>query len=131
MKFFFILFMLFSLKSFSQIDTTNLFNNDSIKYTIVKVSEKGNSSLVKVSFHYIKIDISKELKKYLFKLDDGFWLKHLSNETSDWATNLLLYYLYRRDAIVFLRIYTDREKWLRRKNEDIAYWEGFFNGRHK
>ena len=46
----------------------------------------------------------------------------LNNETTDYAANILLYYIYKRDAIVLL-YNRDIRKWRDgMKSDDILYW---------
>lgn len=121
------------LKSFSQTDSliSTLLNNDSIRYEVIRKAEQINpSSIGKVSISYIKIELSKDFKKYLLKQKTDFWLWYLSNEKSDWAANLVLYSLYKRDAALLAYVYTDRNKWLKIKDKDIGYWKDFLNWRN-
>ncbi len=133
MKAFLIVLLFNHLQSFSQVDSLDrtLFNNDSIRYMVVRVAEKINSSSpAKITMRYIDIEIPRHLRKYLLTLKMDFWLQRLSNENSDWATNLVLYNLYKRDAILLAVVYTNRNKWLKGKNEDVEYWKGFLSRRH-
>ena len=51
------------------------------------------------------------------------WLSLLNDETTDYAANILLYYIYNRDAIVLLYNRSIREWRAAMKEDDILYWE--------
>jgi hypothetical protein len=70
--------------------------------------------------------MSKAYRNYLLERDTIFWLERLRNENSDWATNLILYYLYDKDASQLI-IFNVRKKWLRIKEDDIKYWKKFLS----
>lgn len=48
----------------------------------------------------------------------------LKDDKTDWAINLILYYIYDQSAALFYPDYDDtREKWLRfSKDNDIKFW---------
>jgi len=74
--------------------------------------------------------MSKQHREYLVTRDTAFWLKHLCDENSDWASNLILYYLFDKDASKFI-IYDRRKKWLKIKKEDVEYWKKFLSSRQR
>lgn len=124
---------LISSSSYSQFDTLQqkYFSNDSIRYNIIYVSHsvlsKENDHTSK---HYVSIRLSKQYRNFLLEKDSSFWFERLRNNDSDWATNLILYYLYDRDATP-LTVFKDRKKWLKIKNDDIKYWHEFLSAATK
>ena len=123
-RFTFLLFFVCN-SAFSQVDSlrAKIFNNDSIRfelrfYTVSATTQKKHP----VSSHRIIVEMSTRLRQVLFEKDSLFWVTHLSDSTSDWATNLILYDLYKKDAMQFV-YFKDRERWLSIKNEEINYWK--------
>jgi hypothetical protein len=117
------------LKSYCQFDSLShqFFDNDSVRYDIIYVSHGVLSKDSNhISKHYIRVRMSKVYRNYLVKKDSVFWLDRLRNDRSDWATNLILYYLYDKDASTLI-VFNDRKKWLRIKYDDIRYWRKFLS----
>jgi len=117
------------LKCYSQIDSLEhkYFNNDSIHYDVIYVSHSVLSKKTNpISKHYVSLRISKTYRDYLLGKDTVFWLERLQNDTSDWATNLVLYYLYDKDASRLI-VFNTRKKWLRIKEDDVKYWRKFLS----
>jgi hypothetical protein len=101
-------------------------SNDSVKYKVLRkgsviISEK----LVEPVSYYIYVDISNLLREEYKKITKTKWLELLGNEKTDWAANLILYDLYRKDAITFSNNMKKREDWVlsKQKNRDIKYWK--------
>lgn len=129
---FFLMVFMISLRSYSQLDSLEhkFFNNDSIHYDIIYVSHSVLSKESSyISRHYVRIRMPQNYKKYLLGKDTVFWSEHLRDENSDWATNLILYYLFDRDASTMI-IYDKRKKWLNVKKNEIEYWEKFLSTPH-
>jgi hypothetical protein len=104
-----------------------LFNNDSIRYDIVYFGGGVNSSLKdRFPGRYVDLNLSVQCRHYLLEKDSTFWMNQLRDSHSDWATNLILYYLYKQNVNEFM-IYNNREKWLRIKNTEIYNWSKFFS----
>jgi hypothetical protein len=105
---------------------SNYFNNDSIKYQLIFKTRSVlyQKSDQKVGY-YINLNIPDSFKKKLMKMDSTFWFKKLEDETSDWATNLVLYYLYDREAILIRTVENDRRKWMKIRKKEIDYWKIF------
>jgi hypothetical protein len=100
------------------------FNNDSIQYKVSFTSYNlVDKNSDKVSHYHIKIDMPNHLEKYLIVQDSTFWMNHLLDTSSDWATNLVLYYLSKREATFFITLYKNRTSWLPYKKQEIANWE--------
>jgi hypothetical protein len=117
------------ISGYSQFDSLEhkYFNNDSIHYDVIYVSHSVLSKEPNhISKHYISLQMSKAYRDYLLERDTAFWLERLRNDNSDWATNLILYYLYDIDASRLI-VFNVREKWIRIKEDDIKYWKKFLS----
>ena len=125
-----IIFFFSVSRLFSQQDSleAGLFNNDSIHYDITFLTPTASSykkdPIIK---RYVTLEITKETKAHLLKKDSVFWISHLSNDQTDWATNLVLYFLYKKDATILFYLFSDRKKWVKYKNTDIDYWKKFLS----
>ena len=75
------------------------------------------------------MNMSKRIKKQLLKKSLSFWLDNLTNEKSDWATNIVLYYIYEREAMAIAAINDKRENWLQIKENEIEYWGKFLENK--
>jgi hypothetical protein len=125
----FSILILFSSKSYSQADSfeNRLFSNDSIRYDLIYVSPSVvTNDRGKIARYHVRLQMSKDERTYFLKKDTTFWLNRLCNENSDWATNLVLYYLFDRDASHFI-IFDKRIKWLKIKKNEILDWKKFLN----
>jgi len=116
--------ILLSGNMYSQCDSfeNRVFKNDSIKFTIVFVSPSVADPKRRVSGRYVQLNMTKECEMLLLKKDSAFWMHHLTNVKDDWATNLVLYYLYQKDATAIAYLFSTREKWLKIKRDEIRYW---------
>lgn len=118
-----------SLRSHCQkhsFDTTSI-TNDSFTFQIVMATPTAQMEKEhKGKFgDFVEIPMNANTRDSLEKLDSAFWIAHLNDEKTDWATNLVLYYLYQKDATV-LSVFRTREKWLPLKADDIQYWTQYF-----
>lgn len=110
-------------------DSTYL-KNDSIKYEIVfKTRSILSQKHDKKIGYYIDLDIPKPIKQKLIKKDSIFWINKLSDETSDWAANLVLYYIFDREAVLIKAVENDRTKWMKIRTNEIEYWRKFLSRR--
>ncbi|MGZ3923981.1 MAG: hypothetical protein ACXVBJ_09440 [Flavisolibacter sp.] len=118
-----------SLFSFSQSEKSYL-TNDSIKYNIVI---SNNRLLKKQTYtgprYFVLIEMPKKLKKYFLSKDTEFWMKSLTDTTSDWAANLILYYIYEKDALIMTFIGRGLIKWSAIRTEEIEAWREFLTRR--
>jgi hypothetical protein len=103
-----------------------LINNDSIHFNLISAGG-GVYATTEHQFRtrYIELYLDTSLRKYFKKLDTTFWMIHLEDDRTDWATNIVLYYLYDRDASEFV-VYPNRSKWLRIKKIEIDEWRKRF-----
>jgi hypothetical protein len=106
---------------------------DKITRPLVVITEpwqncQGDSTVKKdpIMRFYVSLPMTRLQKMELIKLDTTCWLRHLSAVKSDWATNLILYYLFKKDAAAFVSIHKKRQQWLKLKQDDIDYWQNLF-----
>ena len=55
------------------------------------------------------------------------WLSLLNDETTDYAANILLYYIYNREAIALLYNRSIKDWRDGMKEDDILYWDKTLN----
>jgi len=103
--------------------------NDSLKYHFGYVGMKVNPKTkgFTLSKFIIKIDLTDSAGDLLKRIKKNEWISKLTDSTTDWATNLLLYYLYERDATQYKVNITNREYWLilNQKQKEIRYWKKY------
>lgn len=85
--------------------------------TVIDSANKNPSAL------YLKAELPQNVKDNFSKLSKATILQLLADTATDWATNLLLYEKYERDAYLFTTIIHVRKNWLPMKKADIAYWK--------
>gem|GEM_PF-4790669 len=73
------------------------------------------------------IKLSSEARGCFIAKDSALWIRHLTDTTSDWATNLVLYYLSQEHAGAFNLLYKDRKSWLPYKEGAIAGWKDWLH----
>ena len=124
-----LLFILYA-KIYAQADSVNqnIFNNDSIRYDIAFHTPYMNEMKKNEQAHWrVRIDLSKNQQDFLRSKDSSFWLDHLRNDSPDWATNLLLYCICKKEANMLAYVYNTRKKWMQMKRIEIADWQKFFS----
>jgi len=72
---------------------------------------------------FLEAKLTFEVKNNFDKLSKATIMQLLADTTTDWATNLLLYEKYDRDAYLFSTVIHKRKDWLPVKKSDIAYWK--------
>ncbi len=97
-------------------------DNDKIKYSIVIMSCDSCIPISNIGYR-VKVQLSKNEMEIVKKLDYKNWIILLQNNKTDWAANLILYYINDRDASLLARR-NKRELWVKYlKLDDIKYWE--------
>ena len=118
----------FGLGSYAQAaeNGRQLFNNDSIKFELLWISPSVESMAKKTKTGtFVELYLPKYVRDSLLKNDQKFWIDHLVGDSTDWATNLVLYYLHQRDAKLIQMLYPNREMWVSEKDREINYWSNF------
>lgn len=98
--------------------------NDSIKYKILLI---GPTILPDEKYQPTKqivlINLSDEEKNYYQTLSINEWVKLLSDTKTDWATNLILYWLFEKEAS---KLKLGKNKWKKiYKAKEIDVWKSF------
>lgn len=101
--------------------------NKSIKFRIIKTPTIIlDSARVNLSQTLVDVVLSKSSEERVKKLKAEDWISLLSNSSTDWAANLCLYEIYKRDAVL-LRADRGRGYWVNCcKEKDIVYWRSLF-----
>ncbi len=110
--------------SFGQADSIErrFFNNDSIHFEILFISPGvGLDYNPPTAMNYISILLAPGEREFLRKKPLSFWMDHLRNDSSDWATNLVLHHLLMKDATPFTISYKSRAEWLLFKEKTINF----------
>ena len=96
-------------------------NNKNIDFSIKKVACDSCFPIIDIGYR-VKVKLSAKQESLIAKLKKKEWIHMLNDETTDYAANILLYYIYKRDAIVLL-YNRDIRKWRDgMKSDDILYW---------
>jgi len=105
-------------------DRLSRLSNDSIKYDIVRVSPKFiGINKVTAPQTLVGVNIKEDELTLLKKVKRHDWLTALNDPKRDWAANLVLYALYKKDATIFT-VRKNREDWVgTAKSKDIDFWK--------
>ncbi len=107
-----------------------LFNNENINYAIILVPDRSEFPIIS----YYRVEIESVADPQIHGLRSMYsdnWLSLLNNEKTDWAANIVLYYLYQRDAFELSK-YENPNKWRKfMKQRDVKYWNAMFNNIQK
>lgn len=96
-------------------------NNRTIKYNILLVACDTCAPIHDIGYR-VRISLSAKEDSIIKHISKRQWLSMLNDKKTDFATNLLLYQLYEREAIMFLQI-KDASDWrLAMKDDDLYYW---------
>ena len=97
-------------------------NNRRINFSIKKVACDTCFPIFDVGYR-VSVKLTPKQERLIVRMKRGEWLSLLNDETTDYAANILLYYIYNRDAIVLLYNRSIREWRAAMKEDDILYWE--------
>jgi len=112
----------FSKKSKPTSEEISFINNEKIKYSIVLLACDTCVPITNLGERVI-VKVTNRQKKILNQIDRKLWISLLSNTDTDWASNLLLYSIFNRNAHI-LSIYNNRGSWVKTlKKDDLDYWE--------
>ena len=83
------------------INELSFINNKRINFSIKKVACDTCFPIFDVGYR-VSVKLTPKQKILIVRMKRGEWLSLLNDETTDYAANILLYYIYNRDAIVLL-----------------------------
>lgn len=109
----------------SNAQDTSVISNNTVKYGIGRAARDLDSAgyIVISSNYIIQVELPDSVKMALSRLSRNQWMQYLANPNTDWAANLILYDLYKKDALLFLS--RTRQEWLiNLKKQDMEYWSG-------
>ena len=111
-------------------NTLSFITNNKIKYEIVLVACDTCVPIRNIGYR-INLVMTARQKAIIEKINDETWLKLLENPSKDFAANIILYSLYKKDAIIFFE-YKDIYDWKRaRKQNDVKCWKKLFMSKNK
>lgn len=96
--------------------------NRRIRFSIKKVACDSCFPIIDIGYR-VRIKLSPKQDSLITKIKKKEWILLLNDSTTDYAANILLYYLHNRDAIVLLynrNIVAWRNGM---KDDDILYWK--------
>lgn len=97
-------------------------NNRRINFSIKKVACDRCFPIFDIGYR-VRVKLTPKQDSIIVRMKRKEWLSLLNDETTDYAANILLYYIYNRDAIVLLYNRSIREWRAAMKEDDISYWE--------
>jgi hypothetical protein len=103
----------------------SLINNATIQYSELRTGFKLiDSNKVELAQYFIEVELSDSLRNEIKKLAYKDWIALLCDVNTDWAANLCLYDLYKRDAVVARLFLKKRSEWIKCcKAKEIEYWK--------
>jgi hypothetical protein len=96
-------------------------NNEKIKYSIVLKSCDTCVPISNIGYRVL-VELNEKEDLIVKKLKKESWVSLLNDDKSDWAANLLLYYLHDKNAIIFRRKEAVEMWHSYFKKEDLDYW---------
>ena len=101
---------------------TAFIDNDKINY-LIAIMSCDTCVPISIIGYRVVINLSQEEEDIVKKIDYQDWMSLLSNEQSDWAANLILYYIFDRDSKLLSRV-KSRKEWKKyKKKEDLEFWK--------
>ena len=97
-------------------------NNRRINFSIKKVACDRCFPIFDIGYR-VRVKLTPKQESLIVRMKRGEWLSLLNDETTDYAANILLYYIYKRDAIVLLYNRSIKDWRDGMKEDDILYWE--------
>ena len=97
-------------------------DNRTLMYKIMKVACDTCAPIRDIGYR-VRISLSAREDSLIRHISKGQWLSMLSSKQTDFATNLLLYRLYERDALVLLYVKNASNWRLSMKADDLHYWQ--------
>jgi hypothetical protein len=96
--------------------------NEELKFSIKKVACDTCFPIRDIGYR-VRVHLSSKQDSVIRNMSKVQWMLKLHDCNTDFAANILLYYLYDRDAFVLL-YNSEIQDWRRAmKEDDIHYWE--------
>ncbi len=97
-------------------------NNKNIRYSIKKVACDSCFPITDIGYR-VRISLSQNQDRRIKEIGKKEWMRMLNNNNTDYAANVLLYYIYNRDAFVLLYNRNIQDWRAAMKDDDILYWK--------
>jgi|SRR5688572_16379016 hypothetical protein len=104
----------------------HVIQNDSIQYKIILQTRSVKSKEMHPNGYYVLINMNDSDRRKLICQNFEFWDAKLTNESSDWAAIVTLYFLYSKEATFIWYLENNKNKWPVAKDKEITYWKNFF-----
>lgn len=103
------------------INELSFINNRNLNFSIKRVASDSCFPIIDIG-NRIRVKLTPKQDSLIRKLKKRQWINMLNNNTTDYAANILLYYIHNRDATVLLYNRSLKDWRDGMKNEDILYW---------
>lgn len=101
-------------------------NNDTIDWHVFHIAPTFWDGRCWGPFYVIRIEKSPAMQTLINQMSAEEWIHALENPKTDWAANLLLYELFRKDALVY--IHAEKERWpIITKEVEVQFWRQKLN----
>lgn len=113
----------------AQVDSIELkyLNNHQIKFDLIHATLSAQTKRPHPIGYFVEIEMTSRIKKYFKSKPQAYWIEKLGSEGSDWAANILLCYLYKREASTVYFIKIGVLNWKAVKETEITYWKDFLS----
>jgi hypothetical protein len=104
---------------------TKFIDNSYIRFEILRQSlQMIDTNTIIPSKYFIRVDLTNKQRRLLKYFSKEDWIKLLKDSKSDWAANLILYDITKKDALLFNTVLKTRNDWkTSAKEKDINYWK--------
>lgn len=127
---FILLISIYGSNSFGQLP--DFIRNETVNYRVCITGLKFlDSNKVKLRTTFIEVFMSDSARKEVLKISYEKWMQLLSNKNTDWAANLYLWDIYKRET-TDLVYPSNRSSWIKCcKVEDVYYWKKYLRQTNK
>lgn len=101
-------------------------NNKSINFSIKKVACDTCFPIFDIGYR-VRVILTPKQDSIIIRMRRREWLSLLNDETTDYAANILLHYIYNREAIALLYNRSIKDWRDGMKEDDILYWDKTLN----
>lgn len=96
-------------------------DNKKLNYSIVLMACDTCVPIRNIGYRVV-VNLTKKEKETINKFDKATWLNLLNDSNKDFATNLILYSIYSKDAYILSKN-DEQGQWKKyRKDEDLKFW---------